>query len=142
PANPDQGDRSEELATYKKRIENLEKFKHLFFDMEQQWLNAQEQAGKYYTQLAAMADTVNDKNLFADVLGGYHNVYAGINAGFEIGRRDFSNHVPDIKTVHVARFNPQNSAEIIKLRNVAADQHRIIAQLQQKLEEAITAEAK
>jgi hypothetical protein len=38
-------DSNEELNTAKKRIENLEKFKRLFFDMEKQWGTAKASAG-------------------------------------------------------------------------------------------------
>ena len=39
---------NDELETYKKRVENLEKFKKLFFDLEKRWNEAQANAQGYY----------------------------------------------------------------------------------------------
>ncbi|HOY23766.1 MAG TPA: hypothetical protein PK002_11460, partial [Cellvibrio sp.] len=50
-----------ELETAKKRIENLEKFKRLFFDMEKQWAAAQANAQDYYAQLLALSEGVEDR---------------------------------------------------------------------------------
>src|SRR5690606_19893552 len=116
-----------ELSNYKKRVENLEKFKQLFFDMEKNWLNAKSKAAEYYTQLSGMSEMVANKDLFNDVLNRYHNVYTDINAGFEVVRQGLPNvKQVETQTVHITQLNPQSNSEIIKLRNVAADQHRII----------------
>lgn len=131
----------EELETCKKRIENLEKFKRLFFDMEKQWSNAQANAQDYYAQLMAMSDEVVDSESFTTILDKYHGVYDPI-------RNTIVNNVqnPDggveHKTINITRHDPRAAEEIIKLRNVAADQHRVINQLQRRLVEANTAEEK
>ncbi len=130
---------SAELETARKRIENLEKFKRLFFDMEKQWNEAKIKANDYYMQLMALSDSVslNDRESFTSVLESYNNVYDNINQQFI----DLSQPQPG-KTIHITRQDPRAADEIIKLRNVAADQHRIINQLQRKLIEAKTAEDK
>jgi hypothetical protein len=135
---------AEELANVKKRVENLEKFKKLFFDMEQQWQDAKKQAQDYYQQLLAMAGNVDDKDGFVDLLENYHRVYSDIDGGFDQGKYVASKSNPpgDPQIITVTRIDPRAGDEIVKLRNVAADQHRIISQLQRKLEEAVTAEAK
>lgn len=126
-----------ELETARKRIENLEKFKRLFFDMEKQWNEAKIKANDYYMQLMALSEGVNDRERFTSVLESYNNVYDNINQQFI----DLSQPQPG-KTIHITRQDPRAADEIIKLRNVAADQHRIINQLQRKLIEAKTAEDK
>lgn len=131
---------TEELANYKQRVENLEKFKQLFFDMEQQWQDAQAQAREYYNQLSMMTEGMSDPDQFIDILDRYQRVYGDIESAFNYGRTGLTQTTQpsEIKI----NLNPHSTEEIRKLRNVAADQHRIINQLQRKLEEAITAEDK
>lgn len=132
---------SEELETAKKRIENLEKFKRLFFDMEKQWGTAQANAQDYYAQLLALSEGVNDRAAFNDVLERYHGVYDTIQQNITqvIQNPDSFNQQ---KVINITRQDPRAAEEIVKLRNVAADQHRIINDLQRKLMEASTTEEK
>jgi len=137
----DDSELKEELNTAKKRIENLEKFKRLFFDMEKQWKNAQTNAQDYYGQLLALSEGVHDRVAFNDVLKNYHGVYDALHQNITqvIQNPDaFSNN----KTINIIRQDPRAAEEIVKLRNVAADQHRIINNLQRQLAEATTAEEK
>lgn len=130
-----------ELDTATKRIENLEKFKRLFFDMEKQFSGAQAHAQDYQAQLLALSDGVHDRAAFKDILESYHGVYDGIHQNITqvIQNPDaFGNN----RTINITRQDPRAAEEIIKLRNVAADQHRIINNLQKKLMEATTAEQK
>jgi hypothetical protein len=130
-----------ELETAKKRIENLEKFKHLFFDMEKQWGVAQNNAQNYYEQLLAMSEGVADRPAFNKALENYHGVYDSIqhNITQVIQNQDsFGQN----KIINITRQNPHAAEEIVKLRNVAADQHRIINDLQRKLSDASTTEEK
>lgn len=130
-----------ELETAKKRIENLEKFKRLFFDMEKQWGTAQANAQDYYSQLMALSEGVSDRPAFNKVLESYHGVYDGIQQNITqvIQNQDsWGQH----KTINITRQDPRAAEEIVKLRNVAADQHRIINDLQRKLTEATTTEEK
>jgi hypothetical protein len=137
-----QGDGSnEELETAKKRIENLEKFKRLFFDMEKQWGTAQANAQDYYAQLLTLSEGVNDRAAFNDVLEQYHGVYDTIQQNItQVIQNPDSFHQQ--KIINITRQDPRAAEEIVKLRNVAADQHRIINDLQRKLMEASTAEEK
>lgn len=130
-----------ELDTAKKRIENLEKFKRLFFDMEKQWGTAQANAQDYYAQLLALSEGVSDRQAFNDVLENYHGVYDSIQQNITqvIQNQDSRG---QHKTINITRQDPRAADEIMKLRNVAADQHRIINDLQRKLIEATTAEEK
>ena len=145
PLLTDQGEFNPELAdeleTAKKRIENLEKFKRLFFDMEKQWTIAQANAQDYYAQLLALSEGVEDRAAFNSVLENYHGVYDTIQQNITqvIQNPDsFNQH----KIINITRQDPRAAEEIVKLRNVAADQHRIINDLQRKLTNATTAEEK
>lgn len=131
-----------ELETYKKRVENLEKFKKLFFDLENRWNEAQANAQGYYNELYSMADGVADQERYKLLLGRYNDSYNDISH-YIYSAGDALNGVPqDSKTINIIRHDPRAAEEILKLRNVAADQYRIISNLQRKLEEAVSAEEK
>jgi len=127
---------SDELATYKKRVENLEKFKKLFFDLEKQWNEAQANAQNYYLQLSQMASEVVDSDRFNHLLSNYHDVYDDVNHSIHNTNLALMGHPTESKTINIIRQDPRAAEEIMKLRNVAADQYRVINNLQRKLEEA------
>lgn len=143
PAEIPPGDvENDELATYKKRVENLEKFKKLFFDLEKRWNEAQANAQGYYNELYAMADSVADRERYEMLLGHYNDSYNDINH-YIYSTSNAINGVPqENKTINIIRQDPRAAEEIMKLRNVAADQYRVISNLQRKLEEAVSAEEK
>lgn len=130
-----------ELETSKKRIDNLEIFKRLFFDMETQWGEAKNNAENYHAQLMEMAESVKDRKAFTNTLQSYHNVYDQIHKTV-VHHTQNPDAVIATKTINITRQDPRAADEIIKLRNVAADQHRIINTLQRKLEEANSPEEK
>lgn len=132
----------EELEMYKKRVENLEKFKKLFFDLEKRWNEAQANAQGYYNELYAMADSVPDRERYEMLLGQYSNSYNEITHYMHDTSAAISGRPIENKTINIVRQDPRAAEEIIKLRNVAADQYRVISNLQRKLEEAVTAEQK
>ncbi len=133
---------SDELETYKKRVENLEKFKKLFFDLEKRWNEAQVNAQGYYNELYAMANNVADRERYEALLGRYNDSYNDINH-YIYSTSNAINGVPqENKTINIIRQDPRAADEIMKLRNVAADQYRVISNLQRKLEDAVTAEEK
>ena len=133
---------NEELEMYKKRVENLEKFKKLFFDLEKRWNEAQANAQGYYNELYAMADGVADRERYEMLLGQYSNSYNEITHYMHDTSAALSGRPVENKTINIVRQDPRAAEEIIKLRNVAADQYRVISNLQRKLEEAVTAEQK
>lgn len=133
---------NEELETYKKRVENLEKFKQLFFDLEKQWNAAQANAQHYYKELSDMATEVADPEHFNTLLNNYHSVYDELNHSIHNTNLALAGQPPAVKTINVIRRDPRAAEEIMKLRNVAADQYRVINNLQRKLEEAASDEEK
>ncbi len=133
---------SEELEIYKKRVENLEKFKSLFFDLEKRWDEAQANAQVHYNELYAMADNIADKDRYEYLLGQYNDSYNDLNQYIYSTKAALTGQPAENKTINIIRQDPRAAEEIMKLRNVAADQYRIISNLQRKLEEAVTAEEK
>jgi len=133
---------NEELETYKKRVENLEKFKKLFFDLEKQWNEAQANAQHYYMQLSEMAPEVVDSARFTTLLNDYHGVYDGLNHSIHNTNLALMGQPTESKTINIIRQDPRAAEEIMKLRNVAADQYRVINNLQRKLEAAVSDEEK
>jgi hypothetical protein len=136
------GESSDELEMYKKRVENLEKFKKLFFDLEKRWNEAQTTAQSYYNELYAMADGVADREQYEHLLRQYSNSYNEISHYMHDTNAAITGRPVDHKTINIIRQDPRAADEIMKLRNVAADQYRVISNLQRKLEEAVTTEQK
>ena len=133
---------SDELEMYKKRVENLEKFKKLFFDLEKRWEEAQANAQGYYNELYAMGSDIADRDRYEMLLGQYGASYNDIAQYMHTSAVAITGQPIESKTINIIRQDPRAAEEIMKLRNVAADQYRVISTLQRKLEEAITAEAK
>lgn len=133
---------NDELETYKKRTENLEKFKKLFFDLEKRWNEAQANAQQYYNELSAMADGITDREHYEYLLGQYNDSYQNMNQYINSTNNAITGQPTENKTINIIRQDPRAAEEIMKLRNVAADQYRVISNLQRKLEEAVTAEEK
>lgn len=130
----------EALQTRDQRIANLETFKQLFFDLEQQWENAQSQANLYHQQLSDMTRELDNTAQFDKTLQQYHDVYNEVSAQFVQGRTEAE--MPEQQVVTLSRADPRTAEELAKLRTVAADQHRIIGKLQKRLREAESAEQK
>ena len=136
----------QQLQNSEQRVANLEKFKQLFFDMEDQWQQAQQQAQLYYQQLTEMAAQVPDSDAFQDLLHRYNHVYDQLGGMIDAGG-DGSLVVtapPERKvtTIEITRTETDKRAqtEIQHLRQVAEDQHQTISKLQKKLAAADTAE--
>lgn len=130
----------DELDIYKKRVENLEQFKKLFFELEAQWNNAQNNSESCHAQLLAMTDQVQDPEAYALLLQNYQDSLGHFSQAVQQTARLADNDGP--KTINIIRQDPRAAEEIIKLRNVAADQYRVINNLQRKLEEVTSEEEK
>lgn len=146
----DEGDaHAEEIATYKKRIENLERFKKLFFDMEKQWEQAKAQADEYHQQLLAMGKDLGAGEDFEEVLDKYSKSFDEIEEMINQGTDSKEPAKPqgdsgekDSTPKSVGQVVIANQEEIQRLRNMAVDQHKVINELKRKLYEAKSAEDK
>jgi chromosome segregation ATPase len=76
------------------------------------------------------------------LLGQYGNSYNEITHYMHSTNAAITGQPVENKTINIIRQDPRAAEEIMKLRNVAADQYRVISNLQRKLEEAVTAEEK
>lgn len=124
----------EELTAAKKRINNLERFKALYFDLEEKWQDSKHEAKSHFdslTQLTASADNADE---IEAALHAYHNSYGDLGRMIEAG--------VDGATIISGTQKDETAGELRHLRAVAADQHKIITELQRKLREASTAEAR
>ncbi|PCK10048.1 MAG: hypothetical protein COA42_00150 [Alteromonadaceae bacterium] len=120
---------AEELTNAKKRISNLEKFKALYFDLEEKWAESKTEAQTHYDNLSQMASKIedtDDSEAFEGALMDYHAAYSDVNQMIESG-------IESSNIVEGGKLNDATSGELKHLRSVAADQHRIISELQNKL---------
>lgn len=126
----------DELANARKRIDNLEKFKQLYFELEEKWQDCKTEAQEHFTQLSQMADSADDTLAFEESLKRYHAAYNTISPLIESGLDDaLSSPLPENTSTKLDR-----SAEIQRLKQVAMEQHQLIHELQQKLYETDTQE--
>ena len=123
----------EELEQAKKRISNLERFKQMYFELEERWNKCKNKADEHYSELQILADKSEQPEDFRSLLEQYHSSYGDIGDMIERGTGESP--LPD----HHASPDSQLH-ELRRLRSVAADQHRIISELQQQLSSTTFAE--
>ncbi len=136
----------EALANQTRHMENLEKFKKLFFDTEQKWRDASAQAEKYHQQLLERSKAIGADESFEALLVQYGSAYSNFGAELaeDRGEARAAAHV-----IEVERGQPSwgsvviaNQEEMLRLRNMAIDQHKVILNLRQQLDDAQTVEQK
>ena len=131
---------AEEIAIYKSRIENLESFKKLFFDMESKWEQSKAQADAYYQQLMAVGKDMGAGEEFDSLLEKCANAYNVIGdliqlEGLGVAARASldSGNESGLRYSSAGKTIIANQEEIIRLKNMAVDQHKVITDLKQKL---------
>jgi chromosome segregation ATPase len=110
--------------------------------LEKRWNQAQANAQGYYNELHAMAGDMADSERYEMLLSQYGNNYNDISHHMHNTTAAITGQPAENKTINIIRHDPRAAEEIMKLRNVAADQYRVISNLQRKLEESVTAEEK
>jgi hypothetical protein len=149
--NEDTSALKQELENTLQRVENLEKFKKLFFQMEDQWRDAKKLADEYYEQLSNINVDAGQKESFDSLLNNYNNVYNQVGQSIQIGTGagadasvapDNSRVIPQTRTitntVEITKTDARTQNELRQLRNVAEEQHRVIHELQNRLKSATT----
>jgi hypothetical protein len=149
--NEDTSALKQELENTLQRVENLEKFKKLFFQMEDQWRDAKKLADEYYEQLSNISVDAGQKESFDNLLSNYNNVYDQIGQSIQAGssssqspasNSDTSREIPQTRTitntVEITKTDTRTQNELRQLRNVAEEQHRLINELQTRLKSANT----
>jgi len=124
------------LSDSYQRIENLEKFQQLFFDMEDKWEETKQQADDYFQQLQQLSVSDEAKPQFDALLNNYRAVYDDLDEHFQQASKKQGNVELAVETPAPAK----SDAELAKLRSVAANQHQLINELQRRLESANSAE--
>lgn len=130
---------AEEIADYKKRIENLERFKKLFFEMEDKWSNSKKEADDYYQQLLIMGKDMGASEDFDSLLNQYAGAFddvgnlimEGVDGKGKIVSGDDDKVLGESEEPGKLVF--ANREEMQRLRNMAVDQYKIIEELKKKL---------
>lgn len=122
----------DELQQAKKRITNLERFKAMYFELEELWEKCKDKADEHYNELRSMAAKTEQPEDFTSLLEQYHSSYAEFGETLEAGGQESAVGAPADSQLH----------ELRRLRSVAADQHRIISELQHQLNTSSAAEEK
>lgn len=119
---------NEELNQAKRRINNLERFKSMYIELEERWDRCKDKANEHYIELKNIAEQSGQKESFDNLLDKYQASYADLGALIEKGFQD---------SISSMNENPEEHLqEIRRLRGVAADQHKIITELQGQLASA------
>lgn len=128
-----------ELDNARKRVNNLEKFKKLYFDLEEKWHSSQKEAKSHLDNLTSMTAEIENGDALQEALQNYHQSYDGFSDLLEAGVDGTQQQPEGSEGSEGSRSEALDSAaEIKKLRAVAADQHKIISKLQQQLLNAKT----
>jgi len=118
------------LDNAKKRINNLERFQSLYFDLEEKWEAAKNKAKTHFDEISQLTADSSNASEIESALQSYHNSYGELGALIET----------DIDQYTSTRPDSDNHKELQRLRTVAADQHRIITELERKLKGAKSSE--
>ncbi|MDB6062455.1 MAG: hypothetical protein JWM78_2558 [Verrucomicrobiaceae bacterium] len=135
------------IDNQKRHIENLERFKKLFFDADEKWHKANRQAEEYRQALAEHGSKLEGGAEFNGLLEKYNQVYVEFGAALakdkDPSRVDSeSTAKPGAEQPSVGRMVIANQEELQRLRNMAVDQHKMIQHLRDELESATSVEAK
>lgn len=144
----------EELNNYKKRVDNLEKFKKLFFDMEAKWEAAKKEAATHHSAIAEQARSLDGAADINASLEKYAAAYNEVDQAFEDGLSiDSGGAVRSETSIAIGESQKpaagshttlviEQKEEVERLRALMENQHEIITELKRKLREAESAEEK
>jgi hypothetical protein len=139
-------DNDDEIAGYKKRIENLEGFKRLFFEMEGKWESSKKAADGYHQQLSELGNDLGANEEYEQLLNNYSEAFNDIgdllnqNSSDTPVANSSSINMDSKKNESVGSIVIANQNEIQRLKNMAVDQYRLIEELKKKLTSAKTEE--
>jgi hypothetical protein len=140
---------STEVDQLRKRIEHLEEFKKLYFDLEKKWEAISDSADGYHQQLLVMGQSMGAGEDFEQLLDNYAKTFNdfGLNLGepnqsSTYQKSQFDGVEIDPNKPSVGKMVIANQEEIQRLKNMAVDQHKVIQELKRKLVGANTVEQK
>jgi DNA repair exonuclease SbcCD ATPase subunit len=134
----------EELEERDQRIANLEKFKQLFFELEDKWDAAQAQADDYHQQLSTYQVGDEKQAGFEGLLSQYRNVYNEFGGHLQqqpIIEAGEPRIIEKVTTIEHTQ-QTQGAEEIQRLRSITANQHQLINELESRLSKAHSNEEK
>lgn len=123
------------LSDSQRRVENLEQFKTLFFELEEKWQDAQNQAQEYHLQISDLASELDQKDAFDNLLQGYQAAYQDFSNSFQ----QSDTQQPGQQTIEAEAPPFQATEELERLKSIANNQHNLISELQQRLAVAYSA---
>ncbi len=139
----------ETLANQKRHIENLERFKALFFATDEKWRAASEQAEQYHQLLLQKSRDIGVNADYEALLEKYGRVYDDFDASLAAERGDGQHRPAAVPVIEIDADEPSvgriviaNQEEIQRLRNMAVDQHKMILRLREELTSAHSSEEK
>ncbi|WP_236074967.1 hypothetical protein [Teredinibacter purpureus] len=113
----------------------MERFKALYFDLEEKWEACKDQAQTHIHEITQLTADTQNANAIENALNAYQATYGDLGELIEGG-------IEGAAIVSPSQLSNDSSHEVRHLRAVAADQHKIITELQKKLLSSTTAEAK
>jgi len=143
-SNPENTALRETIENQKRHIENLEKFKKLFFAADEKWRAASEEAAQYHRDLLAKGRDLGGDADFDGLLNKYSQVYSdfGVTLANSIHPEPTTSIEVGSNQPSVGRLVIANQEEIQRLRNMAVDQHKMIVKLRDELNAAHSIEEK
>ena len=135
----------EELNNYKKRVENLEKFKKLFFELESKWGTAREEAENHHNVLQEKVAQLDIGEDLVQILDQYARTYDSLGASFSEGQlidggERSSQLIREIESNVLSTAN--DNEKVSRLISFMAEQQENISELKRKLSSCITLEEK
>lgn len=142
-------DNSIEVEQLRKRIEHLEEFKKLYFELEKKWEAVSDNADDYHQRLLSMGQSLGAGEDFEQLLDSYAKNFNDFGLNLSEQSQAGSYQKPQYGSVEIDPSRPSvgkmviaNQEEVQRLRNMAVDQHKVIQELKRKLVGANTAEQK
>src|SRR5690606_720928 len=135
----------EMIENQERHIGNLERFKKLFIEIEAKWRLVSDEAEKYRQQFIEQRGSVDASNEFSELLEKYGQLYRDFGAtliGSEESARVDQGVEISADQPSVGRLVIANQEELLRLRNMAVDQHKMIQHLRHELESAQSVEQK
>lgn len=150
----------QELDSRKKRIDNLEKFKSMFFEMEDKWHGARQQASAFHQKLFELSIPAETQPEYESLLNEYHKAYDSVGSLFNMSS-DSTIDAPAAENEETVtpesaeheqpqsgeseseqQPDKQSQHELNALRQVAQEQQNTISALRDRLNSAETQEEK
>lgn len=127
-------DENVELETLRQRVANLEKFKDLFFELEKKWLALQNKQNDLSSIIQKVVSNEVDINELSSYFSDYQAAYKDLTPLFTECSSTFASPAHNIHIIE--KRGP--TRELLELRSLTDEQHRIIYNLQKKIKNSST----